>query len=79
MACFVFGLIGASLGSRPNNRTSRGQGFALSIVMILTYYLLAFSFSAMGVKGTLPPILAAWSPVLISLAGGGFLLRQASR
>lgn len=79
MVCLVFGLIGASLGAKPNNRSSRGQGFALSIVMILTYYLLAFSFSALGVKGTLPPILAAWSPVLICLGGGGFLLRQASR
>ena len=79
MACLVFGLIGSSLGAKPNNRTSRGQGFALSIVMILVYYLLAFSFSALGVKGTLPAVLAAWSPVLISLAGGGFLLRQASR
>ena len=79
MACLVFGLIGSSLGAKPNNRTSRGQGFALSIVMILVYYLLAFSFSALGVKGALPAVLAAWSPVLISLAGGGFLLREASR
>ena len=79
MACLVFGLIGSSLGSKPNNRTNRGQGFALSIVMILTYYLLASSFSALGVKGTLTPILAAWSPILICLGGGGFLLRQASR
>ena len=79
MACLVFGLIGASLGSKPNNRTNRGQGFALSIVMILTYYLLASSFSALGVKGTLTPILAAWSPIMICLGGGGFLLRQASR
>ena len=79
MACLVFGLIGASLGAKPNNRTNRGQGFALSIVMILTYYLLAPSFSALGVKGTLTPILAAWSPIMICLGGGGFLLRQASR
>ena len=79
MACLVFGLIGASLGAKPNNRTNRGQGFALSIVMILTYYLLASSFSALGVKGTLTPILAAWSPIMICLGGGGFLLRHASR
>ena len=79
MACLVFGLIGASLGAKPNNRTSRSQGFGISVVMILVYYLLGFSFSSLGVKGTLPPLLAAWSPVLISLAGGGFLLRQASR
>jgi lipopolysaccharide export system permease protein len=79
MACLVFGLIGASLGAKPNNRTSRSQGFGISVVMILVYYVLGFSFSSLGVKGTLPPLLAAWTPVLISLAGGGFLLRQASR
>lgn len=79
MACLVFGLIGASLGARPNSRTSRSQGFGISVVLILVYYVLSFSFSSLGVKGTLPPLLAAWSPVLISLAGGGWLLRQASR
>jgi lipopolysaccharide export system permease protein len=79
MACLVFGLIGASLGAKPNNRTSRSQGFGISVVLILVYYVLSFSFSSLGVKGTLPPLLAAWSPVLISFAGGGFLLRQASR
>ena len=79
MACLVFGLIGASLGAKPNSRTSRSQGFGISVVLILVYYVLSFSFSSLGVKGTLTPVLAAWSPVLISLAGGGFLLRQASR
>ncbi|MEB3159043.1 MAG: LptF/LptG family permease [Synechococcus sp.] len=79
MACLVFGLIGSSLGAKPNNRTSRSQGFGISVVLILVYYVLSFSFSSLGVKGTLPPLLAAWSPVLICLSGGGFLLRQASR
>jgi len=31
------------------------------------------------VKGTLPPALAGWLPVFISLGSGGLLLRQASR
>ncbi len=79
MACLVFGLIGSSLGAKPNSRTSRSQGFGISVVLIFVYYVLSFSFSSLGVKGTLPPLIAAWSPVLISLAGGGFLLRQASR
>ena len=79
MACLVFGLIGSSLGARPNSRTSRSQGFGISVVLIFVYYVLSFSFSSLGVKGTLDPLLAAWVPVLISLAGGGVLLRQASR
>ncbi len=79
MACLVFGLIGSSLGAKPNSRTSRSQGFGISVVLILVYYVLSFSFSSLGVKGALAPFLAAWIPVSISLLGGGFLLRQASQ
>ena len=77
--CLVFGLIGASLGSRPNGRTSRSQGFGISVLLIFLYYLLAFVFSSLGVKGTLTPLLSAWSPVLIGLVGGSYLLREASQ
>ena len=79
MACIVFGLIGSSLGARPGSRTSRSQGFGISVLLILGYYVLSFSFSSLGVKGTLSPVLAGWLPVLISLGSGGLLLRQASR
>ena len=78
MACLVFGLIGSSLGAKPNTKTSRSQGFGLSVVLILFYYVLSFSFSSLGVKGTLTPLFAAWLPVIISLLGGGILLKQAS-
>ena len=78
MACLVFGLIGSSLGSKPNTRTSRSQGFGISVVLILFYYVLSFGFSSLGVKGTLPAEIAAWSPVLISLFGGGLLLKEAN-
>lgn len=77
--CLVFGLIGSSLGVRPNARTSRSQGFGISVLLIFSYYLMSFIFSSLGVKGTLAPVLAAWSPVLIGLALGLVLLRQASR
>ncbi len=79
MACIVFSLIGSSLGAKPNTRTSRSQGFGLSVVLILFYYVLSFSFSSLGVKGTLIPLFAAWSPVFISMLGGTILLKQASK
>ena len=79
IACLVFGLIGSSLGAKPNSRQSNSQGFGISVVLILFYYVLSFSFSSMGVKGTLMPFVAAWSPVVISLVGGGFLLKNASQ
>ena len=77
-ACLVFGLIGSSLGSKSNLRSSKSQGFGLSVILILIYYVMSFIFSSFGVKGIINPILAAWLPVLISLAGGIYLLRKSS-
>jgi len=77
-ACLVFGLIGSSLGSKSNLRSSKSQGFGLSVILILIYYVMSFIFSSLGVKGILPPILAAWLPVLISLGGGIYFLRKSS-
>ena len=77
--CLVFGLIGSSLGVRPHSRTSRSQGFGISVLLIFGYYLMSFIFSSLGITGALPPFLAAWMPVLIGLAAGGWLLNSASR
>lgn len=77
-ACLVFGLIGSSLGSKSNLRSSKSQGFGLSVILILIYYVMSFIFSSFGVKGILSPILAAWTPVLISLGGGIYFLRKSS-
>jgi len=78
-ACIVFSLIGSCLGSKPNTRSSRSQGFGLSIVLILIYYVISFSFSSLGVKGTIQPFFAAWGPVFISIIGGSFLLKRTSQ
>ncbi len=77
-ACLVFGLIGSSLGSKSNLRSSKSQGFGLSVILILIYYVMSFVFSSFGVKGLLNPIIAAWLPVLISLGGGIYYLRKSS-
>ena len=77
-ACLVFGLIGSSLGSKSNLRSSKSQGFGLSVILILIYYVMSFVFSSFGIKGLLTPFLAAWLPVLISLGGGIYFLRKSS-
>ena len=77
-ACLVFGLIGSSLGSKSNLRSSKSQGFGLSVILILVYYVMSFVFSSFGVKGVLSPIVATWLPVLISMGGGIYFLRKAS-
>ena len=79
MACIVFGLVGSCLGAKSSINTSQSQGFGISILLILFYYILSFSFSSLGVNGTINPFLAAWLPVLISFSGGGLLLREADK
>ena len=75
-SCLVFGLIGSSLGSKSNLRSSKSQGFGLSVILILIYYVMSFVFSSFGVKGLLSPIVATWLPVIISLSGGIYILRK---
>ncbi len=77
-ACLVFGLIGSSLGSKSNLRSSKSQGFGLSVILILFYYVISFVFSSLGVKGLFSPIIATWLPVLISMGGGIYFLRKSS-
>ena len=79
MACIVFSLIGSSLASMPSSKTSGSQGFGISIILILFYYILSFTFSSLGVKGTISSISAAWSPVFISSIIGLILMRQANK
>ena len=77
-ACLVFGLIGSSLGSKSNIRSSKSQGFGLSVILILIYYVMSFVSSSFGVKGLLSPIIATWLPVIISLSGGIYILRKSN-
>ena len=79
IACSVFALIGCSFGVMQKKGGGRSRSFGLSIILILIYYILSFSFSALGVKGIINPFFAAWSPVFLSLLGGSFLLKQASK
>ena len=78
-ACIVFGLIGSSFGVRSISRSSKSQGFGLSVLMIFGYYLLSFFSSSLGVKGILNPVLAAWAPVFLSISLSIFLLKRVSK
>ena len=79
IACSVFALIGSTFGVMQKKGGGRSQSFGLSIILILIYYILSFSFSSLGVKGIIIPFFAAWSPVFLSMLGGGLLLKQASK
>ena len=78
-SCIVFSLIGSTLGIKQNIRSSKSQGFGLSIILIFLYYLTCFVFSSMGIIGLIAPFLSAWIPVFIFLGFGTYLLRRSHK
>ena len=79
ISCIVFSLIGSTLGIKQNIRSSKSQGFGLSIILIFLYYLTCFVFSAMGIIGLITPFLSAWIPVFIFLGFGTLLVRRSNK
>ncbi|WPF90107.1 LptF/LptG family permease [Cyanobacterium aponinum AL20118] len=71
--CVIFGLVGSSLGSRPNN-ASKATSFGLCVGIVFFYYLGSFMISSLGLIGIISPLMAAWIPNFIGLLIGGFLL-----
>lgn len=76
--CVAFGLVGVALGAQLR-RTGRATGFAISILLIFTYYLMAFIFGAIAQTGGLSPFWGAWLPNLFGLLIAAVLLHRASR
>ena len=79
VSCIVFSLIGSTLGIKQNIRSSKSQGFGLSIILIFLYYLTCFVFSSMGIIGLITPFLSAWIPVFIFMGFGTYLLSRSSK
>ncbi len=77
-ACVIFCLLGATLGTRPQ-RTNRATGFGISVLVILTYYLLMSIGDALGLSGVVLPWMAAWLPNIFGFGAAGWLLFQATR
>ncbi|MFM1842566.1 MAG: hypothetical protein RLZZ490_1302 [Cyanobacteriota bacterium] len=76
--CFVFGLIGAAIGVRPQN-TNKATSFGICVGLIFFYYLLSFISESMGIWGVLDPFLAAWIPNFLGLIAGTILLIQSAQ
>ena len=74
-SCFVFGLFGIPLGTRPH-RTSTSIGLGLSLIFIFIYYVIMTLGMSLGKNGTLPPDLACWLPNIIFGAVGALMLWQ---
>lgn len=72
-ACFIFGVMGAALGT-GHSKTGAFIGFGISVIIIFIYYVLLSIFKSYGKNGIIPSFLAAWGPNLIFLAVAIYLV-----
>ncbi len=77
-ACVVLGLFGLPLGF-SNRRGGKSSGFALSLAVILAYYVLLNNGEAAAASGEMRPWTAMWLPNLLFLGAGLFLLARRNR
>jgi LPS export ABC transporter permease LptF/LPS export ABC transporter permease LptG len=78
VACLVFGLFGLPLGFN-NRRGGKASGFAISIGVILLYYIMLNNGEEAAHFGRIPAWLAMWGPNLLLAAAGAFLLGRRNR
>lgn len=77
-ACMVFGLIALPLGFNAR-RGGKGAGFAVSIGVILVYYVLISNGEEAARFGKLPAWAAMWMPNLLMATAGLVLLARKNR
>lgn len=71
--CVVFAIVGAAIGMRPQT-SGLGASVGLSVGIVFTYYLLSVISSAMGVWGTVTPLVGTWLPNAVGLVAAGIIL-----
>jgi lipopolysaccharide export system permease protein len=77
-ACFVFAIIGAPLGLRPQRTAALGIAITMGLSIIFAYYALYQFMQVFGASGHVDPIIAAFLPDLLALCIGIFLLTRSS-
>jgi lipopolysaccharide export system permease protein len=77
-ATLVFALIGVPLGLQPV-RAVRSRGLAVSLVVILVYYLLLTGAETLGQGGHVSIPLAMWTPNIVLGSVGIFLFLREAR
>lgn len=71
-SCFVFMLLGSSLGIITRRR-EKTINIGIAVLIIVCYYPLYIGFTALAMEGVLPAALALWLPNIIFGGIGGYL------
>ena len=77
-AAFIFVLIGVPLAIR-SQRGDKSASVGITIILTLIYYILLTLGKTLAENGTLPPIVAMWSPNVIMGTVGAYLLYQVQK
>jgi LPS export ABC transporter permease LptG/LPS export ABC transporter permease LptF len=77
-ACFAFAVIGIPL-AETSRRGGKGSGFALSLAILVAYYVLLSNGETWAQEGRMNPALAMWLPNALLIALGVFASRRAGR
>lgn len=73
--CIVFGVMGAAIGSKPQ-QMSRGTSLGLTVGIVFAYYMVNFFTGSFGMIGLLSPSISAWLPNLFGVGIGGWILKK---
>ena len=74
--CLILALLGAPLGLQ-NRRSGRHGGFALSLGVLILYYLLVTFAEGVAESGQISAAVAVWSPNILLALLAGYTIRTA--
>ena len=77
-ACFAFAVIGIPL-AETSRRGGKGSGFALSLAILVGYYLLLSNGETWAQEGKMSPALAMWLPNALLIGLGALASRRSGR
>ncbi len=77
-ACLTFAFIGIPLAETAR-RGGKGSAFAISLAIIILYYVLLSSGETWAQQGRLPPGIAIWLPNALLLAAGMVAMARSGR
>ncbi len=78
LAAVAFGFFGVML-ALFTFRAGAGVGLVWTLLLTFAYYATWSVFRVMGEQGALPPVIAAWTPDLLYVVGGGVLWALSSK